>query len=80
MRGGASWTQKQLHRSLTICELSAGLRTLLLENRQQILLRCGPAPFQWTVYRLSILTSSSCNFSGKRSLPLKAVEALGFLT
>ena len=39
----------------------------------------GPAPFRWTVYRLSFLTSSSCNFLGKRSLPPEAVEALGFL-
>jgi hypothetical protein len=41
---------------------------------------CGPAPFRWTVYRLSFLTSSSSKFFHRRSLPPKAVEALGFCT
>jgi hypothetical protein len=40
----------------------------------------GPAPFRWTVYRLSFLTLSSSKFFHRRSLPPKAVEALGFFT
>jgi len=38
--------------------------------------RYGPAPFRWTVYRLSFLTSSSSKLCYRRSLPPKAVEAL----
>jgi len=40
----------------------------------------GPAPFWWTVYRLSLLTSSLSKLFDRRSLPPKAVEALGFFT
>lgn len=42
-------------------------------------MHAGPAPFRWTVYRLGSLTSSSCNYISRRSLPAKAVAALGFL-
>jgi hypothetical protein len=36
----------------------------------------GPAPFRWTVYCLSFLTSSSSKLCYRRGLPPKAVEAL----
>jgi hypothetical protein len=52
----------------------------IAEWRRLADLGSGPAPFQWTVYRLSFLTLSSSKFFRKRSLPPKAVEALGFFT
>jgi K+-sensing histidine kinase KdpD len=40
------------------------------------LITSGPAPFLWTVCRLSFMTSSSSKLCYRRSLPPKAVEAL----
>jgi hypothetical protein len=44
--------------------------------RREVARHDGPAPFRWTVYRLSFLTSSSCTLHSKRSLPPQAADAL----
>src|ERR1700690_43582 len=74
-----TWRAKNAKRIRYVDELTRARMIEYRDNTHYVVRLYGPAPFRWTVYRLSFLTSSSCKFSRKRSLPAEGGRSSWFL-